>query len=99
MGRGGDGSGRGVCTVVGIPGRIVRRFGQRLDLLEHSKLPDTQASVIQDLVKRLERLEKQLQTLDIGSDTITLKQEREVAHTCTNSSAQEHSHQNDVYTL
>ncbi|NEO98011.1 MAG: serine O-acetyltransferase, partial [Symploca sp. SIO2E9] len=42
------------CTVVGIPGRIVRRFGQRLDLLEHSKLPDTQASVIQDLVKRLE---------------------------------------------
>lgn len=76
------------CTVVGIPGRIVRRFGKRLEPLEHCDLPDTEASTLQDLVKRIEKLEKQLQTLDSGSHRKTLEQNREGDDTCLSSSAQ-----------
>ncbi|NEO31950.1 MAG: serine O-acetyltransferase [Symploca sp. SIO3C6] len=87
------------CTVVGIPGRIVRRLGQRLDPLDHGKLPDTQASLLQELLKRVERLEKQLQTLHIGSYRRTLEQERDGDSTCKSSPAPENSYQNDVYTV
>ncbi|NER29586.1 MAG: hypothetical protein F6J89_18675, partial [Symploca sp. SIO1C4] len=87
------------CTVVGIPGRIVRRLGQRLDPLDHGKLPDTQASLLQELLKRVERLEKQLQTLHIGSYKRTLEQERDGDSTCKSSPAPENSYQNDVYTV
>ncbi|NEQ97643.1 MAG: serine O-acetyltransferase [Cyanothece sp. SIO2G6] len=52
------------CTVVGIPGRIVYRFGERVDPLEHGRLPDSQAQVIRVLLDRIEQLERQVQTLN-----------------------------------
>lgn len=51
------------CTVVGVPGRIVYRGGERVDPLEHGRLPDSEAQVIRALVDRIESLEQQLQTL------------------------------------
>ncbi len=49
------------CTVVGIPGRIVYRSGERVDPLEHGSLPDSEAQVIRALVDRIESLEQKLQ--------------------------------------
>lgn len=51
------------CTVVGVPGRIVHRSGERVDPLEHGRLPDSEAQVIRALVDRIEGLEQQLQAL------------------------------------
>ncbi|MGB3491184.1 MAG: serine O-acetyltransferase, partial [Elainellaceae cyanobacterium] len=51
------------CTVVGVPGRIVYRSGERVDPLEHGRLPDSEAQVIRALVDRLESLEQEVQTL------------------------------------
>ncbi len=56
------------CTVVGVPGRILRRSSKRVCPLEHGQLPDTEATVIRALVDRIERLEQQLQTLQLKSD-------------------------------
>ncbi|MDJ0554068.1 MAG: serine O-acetyltransferase [Microcoleaceae cyanobacterium MO_207.B10] len=50
------------CTVVGIPGRIVSKSGERVGPLEHGQLPDTQAAVTRALIDRIEQLEQQLQT-------------------------------------
>lgn len=55
-------------TVVGVPGRIVGRSSKRVCPLEHGQLPDTEAAVIRTLVDRIERLEQQLQTLQLKSD-------------------------------
>ncbi|MEM6425769.1 MAG: serine O-acetyltransferase [Cyanobacteria bacterium P01_D01_bin.128] len=51
------------CTVVGVPGRIVYRSGERVDPLEHGRLPDSEAQVIRALVNRIEALEQQLDGL------------------------------------
>jgi serine O-acetyltransferase len=51
------------CTVVGVPGRIVYRAGERVDPLEHGQLPDSEAQVIRALVDRIEALEQQIQDL------------------------------------
>lgn len=51
------------CTVVGVPGRVVYRSGERVDPLEHGHLPDSEAQVIRALVDRIERLEKQINDL------------------------------------
>lgn len=51
------------CTVVGIPGRIVYRSGERVEPLEHGRLPDSEAQVIRALVDRIEQLEQQVQQL------------------------------------
>jgi serine O-acetyltransferase len=51
------------CTVVGVPGRVVYRSGERVEPLEHGRLPDSEAQVIRALVDRLEILEQQLQVL------------------------------------
>jgi serine O-acetyltransferase len=58
------------CTVVGIPGRIVYRSGERVDPLDHAQLPDSEARVIRALVDRIEALEQQLQTLQQASEEI-----------------------------
>ena len=50
------------CTVVGIPGRIVSKSGERVGPLEHGQLPDTEAAVTRALIDRIEQLEQQLQT-------------------------------------
>jgi serine O-acetyltransferase len=56
------------CTVVGVPGRIVRRSSERVCPLEHGQLPDTEAAVTRVLLDRIERLEQQLQILQFMSD-------------------------------
>lgn len=51
------------CTVVGVPGRVVYRSGERVDPLEHGRLPDSEAQVIRALVDRIETLEQKLSEL------------------------------------
>ncbi len=51
-------------TVVGIPGRVVRVRGEATDdVLEHGNLPDPEGQAIDDLAKRVDQLEAQLQAL------------------------------------
>ncbi len=50
------------CTVVGIPGRVVRR-GKVEGELEHGMLPDPEGQEILDLRARMTELEKMVQTL------------------------------------
>lgn len=53
-------------TVVGVPGRIVRRHGVPLtdaEVLEHGRLPDPEGQAIEELARRIERLEDELQAL------------------------------------
>jgi len=50
-------------TVVGIPGRVVYRSGVKVDPLDHSNLPDSEATVITTLLDRIEQLEKQVNEL------------------------------------
>lgn len=51
------------CTVVGVPGRIVYRAGERAEPLDHGRLPDSEAQVIRALLDRIEALEKEVQAL------------------------------------
>lgn len=55
------------CTVVGIPGRVVYRAGERVDPLDHGQLPDSEAQVIRALLDRIEALEQQVQVLQKSS--------------------------------
>lgn len=48
------------CTVVGVPGRIVYRAGERVEPLDHNRLPDSEAQVIRALLDRIETLEQQV---------------------------------------
>jgi serine O-acetyltransferase len=48
------------CTVVGVPGRIVYRSGEKAEPLDHAKLPDSEALAIRALVDRIEALENEL---------------------------------------
>ena len=51
------------CTVVGIPGRIVYRSGERVEPLDHAKLPDSEAMAIRALVDRIDALENELSNI------------------------------------
>jgi serine O-acetyltransferase len=62
------------CTVVGIPGRIVFRSGERVEPLEHGRLPDSEAQVIRALVDRIDQLEQQMLTLQQPEQSIAEKQ-------------------------
>lgn len=59
------------CTVVGVPGRIVHRDGEKVDPLEHGCLPDAEAEVIRSLADRIEMLEEQLQALQRSPAAVT----------------------------
>ena len=50
-------------TVVGIPGRIVRRRVEGAGQLDHGKLPDPEGRQIEHLARRVAELEKQLKAL------------------------------------
>jgi serine O-acetyltransferase len=52
-------------TVVGIPGRVVRRHGVSDDreMLEHGHLPDPEAQEMEELRRRVSELEERLQRL------------------------------------
>ena len=47
-------------TVVGIPGRVVHQSGVKVNPLAHSALPDAEASVIRNLMRRIDNLENQI---------------------------------------
>ncbi len=47
------------CTVVGVPGRIVKQAGVRVDELDQIKLPDPIMEEFERLNKRVYELEKQ----------------------------------------
>jgi serine O-acetyltransferase len=52
------------CTVVGVPGRIVVRDGERVDPLEHGKLPDPVADALREERATVRRLEARLEDLE-----------------------------------
>lgn len=58
------------CTVVGVPGRIVLRNGERVDPLEHGRLPDPVAEALREERTRYEArirvLEERLARLETG---------------------------------
>ena len=56
------------CTVVGVPGRIVRYKGNALAALDHEKLPDTEAEVIRSLFDRIQVLENEIERLKAQRD-------------------------------
>lgn len=47
-------------TVVGIPGKVVRSKGEKIQVLEHGDLPDPQGQSIEDLIRRVIALEARL---------------------------------------
>jgi serine O-acetyltransferase len=57
------------CTVVGIPGRVVRTRGAN-GTLEHGLLPDPQGQAIDDLTRRLAVLEGLLSELAVQRDLV-----------------------------
>jgi len=50
-------------TVVGVPGRIVRRRNADNKVLEHGQLPDPESEEIDELRKRIDELERRLHYL------------------------------------
>ena len=50
-------------TVVGNPGRIVKRDGMRVGKLDHDKLPDPVADVCRDLQRQIDELKAELERL------------------------------------
>jgi len=57
-------------TVVGIPGRVVHQSGVKINPLAHSALPDAEASVIRNLMERIDQLENQVNSLQIRLEDI-----------------------------
>jgi len=64
------------CTVVGVPGRIVVREGKKIGDptlegqidLNHNRLPDPIAETILCLQKKIDRLERRLEELEVWED-------------------------------
>ncbi|SFF37147.1 serine O-acetyltransferase [Paenibacillus algorifonticola] len=52
------------CTVVGNPGRVVKRNGERVkDRLEHNQLPDPVIEMLRDMQNEIDRLKTDLREL------------------------------------
>jgi serine O-acetyltransferase len=73
------------ATVVGVPGRIVRMNGRRLeqrptDILDHAHLPDPVVETLKCLVDRVELLESQIRHL---TKTTPVDWKEEVPVSCT----------------
>ena len=51
-------------TVVGVPGRIIHQSGARINPLAHSALPDAEATIIRNLMERINYLESQVRILN-----------------------------------
>ncbi|MDY6820291.1 MAG: serine O-acetyltransferase [Deferribacterota bacterium] len=50
-------------TVVGIPGKITINKGKKVFDLDHNKLPDPSATIIKNLINKIDRLEKEIDKL------------------------------------
>lgn len=74
------------CTVVGIPGRIVRRHGLKAGDLEHDDLRDLEAEAIRALFEQVKDLEKRIEELEIPvSLSLGQKGYEPVTHACDRS--------------
>ena len=60
------------CTVVGIPGRVIHQSGTKVNPLAHSQLPDAEASVIRNLMERIDQLENEIRVI-LESELVTGK--------------------------
>ena len=58
------------CTVVGVPGRVIHQSGVKVNPLAHSALPDAEASVIRNLMERIDFLENEIIKLNINDEKI-----------------------------
>lgn len=59
------------CTVVGIPGRIVRQDGKRVaEKLDHHKLPDPVTERFHQLQEEIEQLKLEVKKLKEGRDNV-----------------------------
>ena len=67
-------------TVVGIPGRVVHQSGVKVNPLAHSALPDAEATVIKNLMDRIDQLENQILKLQktlqclVNSESVDISQ-------------------------
>jgi serine O-acetyltransferase len=50
-------------TVVGIPGRIVKLNGMRVDKLDHGNLPDPVADALRQMQEQIDRLQQEVEQL------------------------------------
>tara|TARA_B100000214_G_scaffold372852_1_gene351923 strand:+ start:92 stop:835 length:744 start_codon:yes stop_codon:yes gene_type:complete len=64
-------------TVVGIPGRVVHQSGAKINPLAHSALPDTEASVLRNLMDRIDQLENQIIELQYLAKNFNVKNKKE----------------------
>ena len=53
-------------TVVGIPGRIVKLNGMRVDKLDHGNLPDPVADALRQMQEQIDRLQQELEQLKMN---------------------------------
>lgn len=51
------------CTVVGVPGRVVRMRSEHCDQLEHGNLPDPEGQALDELRTRMDELERTLREM------------------------------------
>lgn len=60
------------CTVVGVPGRIVREQGRRVDVvnLDHANLPDPVERTFRTMERRIEQLEARIRELESQAPAI-----------------------------
>ena len=65
-------------TVVGIPGRVVHQSGVKINPLAHSALPDAEASVIKNLMDRIDHLENHIIGLQDLIEQGNIKRKKEV---------------------
>lgn len=56
------------CTVIGVPGQIVRYQGNAIGVLDHEKLPDAEADIIRSLFDRIQFLENEIERLKTQRD-------------------------------
>ena len=50
-------------TAVGIPAKVVRRYGEKVDLLDHGNIPDPVSKEINAMREKIESLEKEIADL------------------------------------
>ena len=56
------------CTVVGIPGKVVKRYGESTEDLNQVNLPDPIAAELEYLRRRIKQLESRLDQLSGESE-------------------------------
>lgn len=67
------------CTVVGNPGRIVRRDGQKVDILDHVNMPDPVTQILDALTRDVEKLTARVRVLEAELARLRANQEEEPA--------------------